>query len=73
MPPKALARNNNSWWPLLRLFQLLHGRGGGDENGNRETLNVSVTGAWLDHMEEPVTPDLGILSMNPALGAEIHL
>lgn len=47
--------------------------GGGDENGNRETLNVSVTGAWLDHMEEPVTPDLGILSMNPALGAEIHL
>lgn len=72
MPPKALARNNNSWWPLLRLFQLLHGRGG-DENGNRETLNVSVTGAWLDHMEEPVTPDLGILSMNPALGAEIHL
>lgn len=65
MPPKALARNNNSWWPLLRLFQLLH--------GNRETLNVPVTGAWLDHLEEPVTPDLGILSLYPALGAEIHL
>ena len=38
---------------------------------NRHTRKVLTGGNWVAQLVEHVTPDLGIVSLSPTLGAEI--